>query len=84
MPTDQSYLAWKVTVDGKDIPYGLLLGDVVNFVIVAFALFLFVVKFIGWLTRARAKQEAVTAAAIPPLSKDQELLTEIRDLLAKR
>jgi large conductance mechanosensitive channel len=38
--------------------------------------FLFIVKFLGWLSSFR-KQEA----AAPPLTKEQQLLTEIRDLL---
>src|SRR3954449_2303819 len=44
LPAEQSYLEWKWVIDGKDIPYGLFLGEIVNFLIVALALFLFVVK----------------------------------------
>jgi large conductance mechanosensitive channel len=77
LPAKQSYLDWKWVIDGKEIPYGLFLGEVVNFLIVSMALFLFVVKFLGWLMRARKEEKA----ALPPLTKDQELLTEIRDLL---
>jgi large conductance mechanosensitive channel len=76
-PGDQGYLGWKVTIGGSEILYGQFLGEVLNFLIVALALFLFVVKFLGWILRAK-KQEA---AAPPPPTKDQELLTEIRDLL---
>ena len=78
VPTEQSYLGWKWVINGKDIPYGLFLGEIVNFLIVAFALYLFLVKFLSWLTKAK-KEEA--AAAPPALTKDQELLTQIRDLL---
>ena len=53
------------------------LGDVVNFLVVAFALYIFNVKFFGWLIRVK-KEETI---AQPALTKDQELLTEIRDLL---
>ena len=69
------YQHWVIEVGGTTIPYGKFLGDVVYFLIVALALFLFAVKFLGWVMRAR--KEA------PPLTKDQELLTEIRDLLKK-
>ena len=69
------YQHWVAEVGGTTIPYGKFLGDVVYFVIVALALFLFVVKFLGWVMRARKET--------PPLTKDQELLTEIRDLLKK-
>ncbi len=80
LPGKQSYLDWKWLIRGKEIPYGQFLGEVVNFLIVALALFLFIVKFLGWLMRT--KKEEVAAA--PPLTKDQELLAEIRDLLKHR
>src|SRR5436190_13384136 len=77
LPSDQGYQDWKLVVDGKQVLYGKFLADVLNFLIVAVVLFIFIVKFVGWMMRTR-KQEA---AALPPLSKEQELLTEIRDLL---
>jgi large conductance mechanosensitive channel len=80
LPGEQGYLGWKLVVNGKDIPYGLFIGEVVNFIIVAAALFFVIVKFLGLLI----KKKEVEAAASPALSKDQELLIEIRDLLAKR
>jgi large conductance mechanosensitive channel len=88
VPSNESYLGWKLTIDGKDIPYGLFLGEVVNFLIVALALFLFAVKFLGWVARRRSAAQAADAAAaaqaVSPLTKDQELLGEIRDLLKER
>ena len=54
---------------------GQFLGDVLNFLIIALALFLFIVKFLGWILRTKKE------APPPPLTKDQELLIEIRDLL---
>ena len=35
LPGQQGYLEWKVVIHGKEIPYGLFLGEVVNFLIVA-------------------------------------------------
>ena len=80
LPGKQGYLDWKWVVQGKEVPYGLFLGEVVNFLIVSLALFLFIVKFLGWLMRTRKEE----VAAAPPLTKDQELLAEIRDLLKQR
>src|SRR5262249_6412116 len=77
MPGEQSYLGWKWAINGKEIPYGLFLGEVVNFLIVALALYIFIVKFLGLLMKAKKEE----AAAPPPPTRDQELLTEIRDLL---
>ncbi|MGQ9648884.1 MAG: large conductance mechanosensitive channel protein MscL [Phycisphaerae bacterium] len=80
MPGEQSYLGWHWVLRGKEIPYGLFIGEVVNFLIVALALFIFLVKFLGWIMKFK-KQEAAVPATPPPLTKDQELLMEIRDLL---
>ena len=77
MPSNQSYLTWKWVINGKDVPYGLFLGEIVNFLIVALALYFFIVKFIGMLM----KNKQVTA---PPPTKDQALLTEIRDLIKEK
>ena len=80
VPGEQGYLGWKIVVGSKEVPYGLFIGEMVNFVIVAFALFLFIVKFLGWMMRA--KHAEVTAP--PPPTKDQALLIEIRDVLKSR
>jgi len=76
LPGQQRYQEWKAVIHSKEIPYGLFLGEVVNFLIIAVALFLCIVKFLGWLMRTR--QEEV---ADPPPTKEEVLLTEIRDLL---
>ena len=79
LPGEQGYLGWKWVINGKEIPCGLFLGEIVNFLIVALALFIFIVKFLGWVMRFKKEE----ATAPPPLTKDQELLSEIRDLLKK-
>ena len=67
------------------IQYGQLIQAIVNFVIIAFALFL-VIKAMNTskerLTR-KEKKEMKEIQEDPVLSKDQELLVEIRDLLKK-
>ena len=80
LPGDGGYTKWVVVINGSPIPFGLFLGEVVNFLIVAIALYFFIVKFLGWVMRTK-KQEAV--APLPP-TRDQELLAEIRDLLKQR
>ena len=77
LPGPQSYQTWMWTINGKDIPYGLFIGEVVNFMIVAIALYLFIVKLLGLIMKTK-KEEASNP---PALTKDQELLTEIKDLL---
>jgi large conductance mechanosensitive channel len=79
LPGDQSYAKWGFDVEGKTVPVGAFIADVVNFLILALVLFIFTVKFLGGLMLAKR----VEAAAPTPLTRDQELLTEIRDLLSK-
>ena len=59
--------------------YGLFINAIINFVIVAFALFL-VVRGINRLTTPKA----VPAPGDPPPPEDVKLLREIRDLLKVR
>jgi large conductance mechanosensitive channel len=81
LPADTSYKAWVIELaNGKPLPIGLFVADVLHFLIIALALFVFTVKFLGWLMKSKEQE----AAAPPPLTKDQELLIEIRDLLAKK
>ena len=80
LPGNQGYLGWKLVVGAKEVPYGLFIGEVVNFLIIAAVLFLFIVKFLGFITKSR-KKAAEAPPAPPALTKDQILLSEIRDLL---
>ena len=60
------------------VKYGVFLSSVLNFIIVAFVLFL----IIKGMNAAQKKNEAAPATpALPPA--DIQLLTEIRDLLKK-
>lgn len=79
LPGEQGYLGWKLVVGAKEVPYGLFIGEVVNFLIVALALYIFIVKFLGAVLR---EKKAEAAAPPPAPSKQEQLLTEIRDLLA--
>jgi large conductance mechanosensitive channel len=82
LPTGQaSYTEWAFRIGDTPIPYGKFIGDVANFLLVALALFLLIRKFLGWALSLRAA--APTEAELPPLTRDQELLAEIRDLLKK-
>ena len=56
--------------------YGLFINNIINFLIIAFAVFL-VVKAINRM------QKPAAPAPPPGPTKDQQLLTEIRDLLKK-
>jgi large conductance mechanosensitive channel len=64
-----------LTVFGS-VKYGLFLSAIINFVLVAFALFIFVKA----INSMKKKEQAAAPAPPPP---DVVLLTEIRDLLKK-
>jgi large conductance mechanosensitive channel len=61
---------------GAVLAWGNFITLVINFIIVAFVLFL-VIRMVG---RLMAKE----AEKAPPVSKEEQLLTEIRDLLKSR
>lgn len=86
---DFSDLSWvlkdAVMVDGEvtepavAIMYGSFLNTVINFLIVAFAIFM-VIKAMN----SAKKKEEEAPAAPPEPSKEEQLLTEIRDALVNR
>ena len=73
-----------VDAASKEIPavtvnYGSLVNTVVNFLIIAFAIFM-VIKAMNF---AKKKEEA--APAVPPApSAEEKILTEIRDILSSK
>ena len=60
--------------------YGMFVTNVINFVLMAFVIFLMV----RLATRAMAKPEVVAPPAPPPGPSEVDLLTEIRDALKSR
>ena len=84
--TDYKWVIQKAVVDGQEIikpevtlNWGTWLQTVVDFLIVAFCIFV-AIKFMNNL---RKKKEEEPAPAPAP-TKEEELLTEIRDLLRDR
>jgi large conductance mechanosensitive channel len=62
------------------VKYGLFINTVLDFVIVAFVIFM----VIRTINRLRKKQEAAPPPAPPAPSAEVKLLTEIRDALQRR
>ena len=69
-----------VTVGEANIQYGLFIQNVIDFIIVAFCIFL-MLKAINKLNRKKEEAPAPEALAGPT---QEELLAEIRDLLKKK
>lgn len=72
----------KVIKEAVALKVGNFIQALVDFTIVAFSVFL-MVKGINSLSRKK-EAEAAAPPPPPPATKDQELLTEIRDLLKKK
>lgn len=83
--TDFKWVIQKAVTDGQEIitpevslNWGTWVQTVVDFLIVAFCIFI-MVKFINQLRRKKAEEPAPAPAPEP--TKEEALLTEIRDLL---
>jgi large conductance mechanosensitive channel len=68
---------------GSVVAYGNFLTIAINFVIVAFCIFL-IIKLMNVAQRRWAKEKEKEPAPPAPPTKEQELLAEIRDLLKQR
>lgn len=68
-----------LVIPGTAIKYGSFLSSIISFIIIAFALFL-IIRGINRLQRK--KEEEAASPAVP--SKEEVLLTEIRDILKNK
>ena len=72
-----------ITIGNASITYGNFFQAVINFLIIAFVLFL-IVRSINRLQERLAAAEAEAPAAPPEPSREEQLLMEIRDLLKEK
>ncbi len=68
---------------GAVLAYGSFIQNIVDFLIVAFCIFL-MLKGINKLSNLKKKEEEAAAPEAPKGPSQEELLTEIRDLLKKK
>lgn len=68
------------------IKYGSFLATILDFLIIAFAVFLMIKTINGFHDKMKKQEEAVPAeeSAPPEPSNEEKLLTEIRDLLKEK
>ncbi|MES2266883.1 MAG: large conductance mechanosensitive channel protein MscL [Bacteroidota bacterium] len=69
----------QLVVPGTAIKYGNFLSQVISFLIIAFSLFIIIMA----INRFK-KKEAVAPTVVPAPSKEEILLGEIRDILARK
>jgi large conductance mechanosensitive channel len=70
-----------ITVGSASITYGNFIQAIINFLIIAFVLFL-IVRAVNKMTESQATEEE--AAPPPEPTAEEKLLTEIRDLLKEK
>ena len=73
--------AFILTLNGTDVKFGLLITAVINFILMAFAIYFCIVVPMNALNARRKKAEDEAPEA--EVSAEVKLLTEIRDALAK-
>ena len=73
--------AFILTLNGSDVKFGLLITAVINFILMAFAIYFCIVVPMNTLNARRKKAE--DEAPEPEVSDEVKLLTEIRDALAQ-
>ncbi|MFC6162766.1 large conductance mechanosensitive channel protein MscL [Kribbella jiaozuonensis] len=74
---------WNFEINGAKFSIGLILQAALNFLFVAIAVYFFIVMPLNKLAERRRRGEEPEPETTP-LTADQELLTEIRDLLRTR
>jgi len=78
----EAHMNGEMEVPEVAISYGLFLNTIITFLIVSLAIFM-VVKAYNKMKDKMEKKEAEAPAAPPAPTKEEVLLTEIRDLLKK-
>ena len=74
----------KFSINGIDFNYGAFLSSVLNFMIIALILFCLIKAVNTAMTIGKKKKEEEEAAKPVEPSKEEVLLTEIRDLLKEQ
>lgn len=72
-----------VNVGDAQIKYGMFLQNILDFIIVAFCVFM-MIKGINNLAKKKKEEEAAAPEAPAEPSAEEKLLTEIRDLLKEK
>ena len=73
--------AFILTRNGTNVKFGILITAVINFLLMAFAIYLCIVVPMNKLAALRTAKEKAEKDAAPKISDEVQLLTEIRDAL---
>ncbi len=78
--TEVDFNAYTLKIGTLNLRYGAFITDVINFVIMAFIVFL-IVKFMNKILTKKEKKEEMIEEKSVEIQEDIQLLQEIRDLL---
>ena len=81
MPAKMEYTEWKLGMADKPIYIGKFLGEIVNFLIVALAIFIVIVKIVGSLMK---KATTPPPAPSEPVTKECPLCLSVIPIKAKK
>lgn len=88
--TDYKFVVQKAVMDGTEIikpevtvNWGTWVQTIVDFIIVAFCIFI-MIKFMNQMRKRRLEEAPAETPAPPEPTKEEVLLTEIRDLLKEQ
>ena len=73
--------AFILTLNGTNVKFGILITAVINFLLMAFAIYLCIVVPMNKPAALRTAKEKAEKDAAPKISDEVQLLTEIRDAL---
>ena len=73
--------AFILTLNGTNVKFGVLITAVINFLLMAFVIYLCIVVPMNKLAALRTAKEKAEKDAAPKISDEVQLLTEIRDAL---
>lgn len=79
--SEVDFNSYVLSIGNLDLKYGAFLTDIINFIIMAFIVFLIVKVMNKILMKKEAKEEVVPEPVVEVTPRDIELLEEIRDLL---
>ncbi len=72
-----------ITIGKANINYGMFIQNIIDFIIVAFCVFLMIKGINTIANKAKKEKAPVEPTPAPEPSAEEKLLTEIRDLLKK-
>lgn len=76
LPFGPSYKSWSLNLYGKQIPFGIFIGDIVTFLMVSLLLFILIKKLLYWFIKEEEEKKE-------ELTLQEKTLIEIKEILER-